>query len=82
MNEKYKSEQTVLFTVLGIAIIILLFIGTFYGGASESRNDDIFQVSTLDALLDAKYDGNVTFGELKEYGDFGLGTLNGLDGGS
>ncbi len=40
----------------------------------------LFQSSTIGALLDGAYDGDVTFGELAEHGDLGLGTLNGLDG--
>ena len=34
----------------------------------------LFQTSTIDALLDGKYDGDVSFAELQERGDFGLGT--------
>ena len=40
----------------------------------------LFQSSTVAALLDGAYDGDVTFAELAEHGDLGLGTLNGLDG--
>ena len=40
----------------------------------------VFQTSTLDALFEGDFDGDVTFAELAEHGDFGLGTLNGLDG--
>ncbi len=44
------------------------------------EGDIIFQTSTIDALMKGIYDGDFTFGELKKHGDFGLGTLNGLDG--
>jgi acetolactate decarboxylase len=40
----------------------------------------LFQTSTLRALLDGAYDGDVTLEELLEHGDLGLGTLDGLDG--
>ena len=40
----------------------------------------IYQTSTLDAILDGAYDGDVTIAELAERGDLGLGTLDGLDG--
>lgn len=40
----------------------------------------LFQASTVGALLDGAYDGDVTFAELAEHGDLGVGTLNGLDG--
>ncbi|MFM9022965.1 MAG: acetolactate decarboxylase [Solirubrobacterales bacterium] len=38
------------------------------------------QTSTIAALLDGAYDGEVTIGELLEAGDLGLGTLDALDG--
>ena len=40
----------------------------------------LFQASTIGALLDGAYDGDVSFAELAEHGDLGLGTLNALDG--
>jgi acetolactate decarboxylase len=40
----------------------------------------LFQTSTIDALLEGKYDGDVSFAELEDRGDFGLGTLDALDG--
>ncbi len=40
----------------------------------------IFQASTIDALLDGAYEGDLTFAELQEHGDFGIGTLEQLDG--
>lgn len=39
-----------------------------------------FQASTLEALLDGSYDGDLTIGELRRRGDLGLGTFDGLDG--
>lgn len=40
----------------------------------------LFQASTIGALLGGAYDGDLSFAELAEHGDLGLGTLNGLDG--
>jgi len=40
----------------------------------------VFQTSTIDVLLDGNYDGDVSFAELADRGDFGLGTLDALDG--
>ncbi len=40
----------------------------------------IYQISTLHSLINQVYDGNSTIKELKNHGDFGIGTLNGLDG--
>ena len=39
-----------------------------------------WQNSTIDALLDGNYDGDVTFAEVRKHGDFGLGTFDALDG--
>jgi acetolactate decarboxylase len=41
---------------------------------------EVYQTSTMAALLDGIYDGDVTIAELLAHGDFGLGTFNGLDG--
>jgi len=41
---------------------------------------ELFQTSTVQALLAGAFDGDVTLAELLEHGDLGLGTLNGLDG--
>jgi acetolactate decarboxylase len=40
----------------------------------------LFQASTIGALLDGAFEGDLTFRELGEHGDLGLGTLNHLDG--
>lgn len=40
----------------------------------------LFQVSTAGALVEGLYHGEVTIGELREHGDFGLGTFDSLDG--
>ena len=47
---------------------------------AEREPHVIFQTSTIDALLDGAYDGEVTFGQLREHGDLGLGTLEACDG--
>ena len=40
----------------------------------------LFQVSTTGALVQGVYRGAMTLGTLREHGDFGLGTFDGLDG--
>lgn len=44
------------------------------------RAREVYQTSTMSALLDGVYDGDVTIAELLSHGDFGLGTFNRLDG--
>ena len=40
----------------------------------------LVQFSTINALLQGVYEGPTSFADLKKYGDFGIGTLNSLDG--
>jgi acetolactate decarboxylase len=40
----------------------------------------LFQTSTINALLEGVYDGDLPVATLRKHGDFGLGTFNGLDG--
>jgi acetolactate decarboxylase len=47
---------------------------------AEHEHHVLFQASTIGALLDGAYEGDLRFDELAEHGDLGLGTLNGLDG--
>lgn len=47
---------------------------------SDGAAHEVFQTSTIAALLEGAYDGDVTFGELRAHGDLGLGTLQHLDG--
>jgi acetolactate decarboxylase len=49
-------------------------------GGEEHLHHTLFQTSTIDALLEGKYEGDVSFTELGERGDFGLGTFDALDG--
>jgi acetolactate decarboxylase len=46
----------------------------------ELAHHELFQTSTIRALLEGAFDGDITLRELLEHGDLGLGTLNGLDG--
>ena len=41
---------------------------------------DVWQTSSIDALLDGAYDGDLTLAELCAHGDLGIGTVQGLDG--
>ena len=46
----------------------------------EHEDHVVFQASTIEALLDGAYEGDVSIERLAEHGDHGVGTLNGLDG--
>lgn len=47
---------------------------------TAGRDDEVYQFSTIGALLEGVYDGDVTVAEILRHGDFGLGTFNHLDG--
>ena len=49
-------------------------------GGDTAQRETVTQISTIDAILNGVYDGVIDFGTLKEYGDFGIGTFEGLDG--
>ena len=49
-------------------------------GGAEPDRDRITQVSVINALLLGQFDGRVPFSGLLADGDFGLGTLDRLDG--
>lgn len=65
--------------VLLLVLISVIQCRKSLDSAVKTR-DTIFQISVLDALMAGIYDGTMSFGELKQNGDFGLGTFNALDG--
>ncbi len=56
--------------------LIVLFLWS----CSAGEQDMIFHYSVLKALDNGVLEGNLKTGELKEHGDFGLGTFNKMDG--
>ena len=60
----------------------LLAWGLWLGGCSSdaSQGKVLYQTSTINALLDGVYDGDLRVGELCQHGDTGLGTFDHLDG--
>ncbi len=57
--------------------VILLLLITAGGYAQTNR---LFQYSTIIALSGGAFDGNMTIGQMKSEGNFGLGTFNGVNG--
>lgn len=51
-----------------------------YAANPIAGRETLFQASTINALIAGVYDGVLTGGELIGYGDFGIGTFDGLDG--
>ncbi len=65
---------------LALALLITGLSGCACHKGHGPGRDILFQASTINALLQGVYDGEVTFGELAGHGDFGIGTFNQLDG--
>jgi acetolactate decarboxylase len=74
---------------LGIALaIVLIFAGAaifssfakIHDTAKTGDRDVLYQVSTIDALMQGVFDGVQTVGEIRKKGDFGIGTFDALDG--
>jgi acetolactate decarboxylase len=72
-----------------VAVLLLLVSMAACNGDATSQKyalnpivqrETLFQISTVDALINGIYDGVTTIGELKNYGDFGIGTFEALDG--
>jgi len=58
------------------ALLSLLLCGFVFA----EQPGELFQVSTLDALSLGIFQGSVSFAQLREHGNFGVGTFDGLDG--
>jgi acetolactate decarboxylase len=69
---------------IGVAIAIVFFAAAFAVNLSKhsepTDRETLYQVSTIDALMQGVYDGVEPIGELKKHGDFGIGTFDALDG--
>jgi acetolactate decarboxylase len=49
-------------------------------GSTDHRAGELYQTSLMSALMAGIYEGEATYGQIRKYGDFGLGTFNDLDG--
>jgi acetolactate decarboxylase len=67
--------------VAGFICIMSFLVLTFMiPGTIASENNTLFQTSTISALMQGVYDGTMTFKDLGTHGDFGIGTVQALDG--
>ena len=66
------------FSIIGALLSVIILASL---PCAQCADDDVlFQVSTIDALLQGVLDGFFTFEDLKTHGDFGIGTFDSLDG--
>jgi acetolactate decarboxylase len=81
MVMKINRFLVVTAAIIGVVLIASLIIN-LSGPDSNliEKQDTIFQVSAFNTFSAGNFDGNTTFEELEKRGDFGIGTLNGLNG--
>jgi len=75
------------FLGIGLAIVLVFTAASAYSHfakvtspAPGTDRETLYQVSTIDALMQGAFDGTETIRDLRTHGDFGIGTFNGLDG--
>ncbi len=73
------------FLGIGVAVVIIFFAAAFAtnlpkGTPVAGDHDTLYQVSTIDALMQGAFDGTEPVSETLQHGDFGIGTFDGLDG--
>jgi acetolactate decarboxylase len=61
-------------------LFLVVFVSTLFGCSHLQDREVLYQASTIQALSAGDYDGQATLCALKQRGDFGLGTFQGLDG--
>ena len=63
------------------ALLSSMLLALLLSGPCLAQDDDVlFQVSTIDALMQGVFDGFYSFNDLMVQGDFGIGTFDALDG--
>jgi acetolactate decarboxylase len=72
--------KKLMLTSLGILAIAVVLTAPGCMPAIRTDRDTVYQTSTISALMKGVFDGDMTLGELRPYGDFGLGTFQALDG--
>jgi acetolactate decarboxylase len=70
-----------LITILALLVFCMSISGCNVQESQHTSDRELlYQVSTINALLEGSYDGQVSIKELKNYGDIGIGTFAKLDG--
>lgn len=70
----------VLYSALVLGAIMIITFHNHSSAEPEQPSDSVYQASQFDALMKGVYEGEITYGELRQHGDFGLGTFYALDG--
>lgn len=76
------------FLGIGLAVVLVFAGASVYTGFAKLQDtgrvtadrEVLYQVSTIDALMQGVFDGVQPVGEIRKRGDFGIGTFDALDG--
>ncbi len=80
-GDSMKIPMMKRYRLFGLAVLLTLVLAIAPPVLARLRpNHVVFQTSTIGALLEGVYDGVTSFEDLKRNGNFGLGTVNDLDG--
>jgi acetolactate decarboxylase len=73
--------------VVAFALVIMICTAAFYAvlqfqtdTEDTSNNDTLFQLAAFNTFSAGNYSGFMNYSELAKHGDFGIGTLDGLNG--
>jgi acetolactate decarboxylase len=73
--------------LIASALFIVIACSAFFVGLQYQSNsgvtpdkDTLFQLAAFNTLSTGKYEGVMPYSELEQYGDFGIGTFDGLNG--
>lgn len=69
-----------IFIALSVVIVVVILVNFIRNNSNAPDRNTLTQYSTINALLNKVYEGEFTVKEVKEHGDFGLGTFNSMNG--
>ncbi len=77
-----RTTRATVFALIIVIAVLSAFIVVQLGiDANSTKNPGtLFQLSAFNTFSSGNFEGNTTFAELEKNGDFGIGTLNGLNG--
>jgi acetolactate decarboxylase len=67
-------------SVLSLSTVMIFCAALLCGCGTTQTEPRITQVAIIDTLLGGMYDGSATVGQLKSWGNIGIGTMHQLDG--
>lgn len=76
-NNRITSMRRFRYYLLIAAAGLAIFL---WSQEAAHQNGNVFQLSTYSALRDGDFRGRMSLGQLGKMGNFGMGTLDGLDG--